>query len=427
MPDTRASGSLLIRRESGRVRALFADRQFLAYFIARQSSLLAYGIEAVAIAWQVFLLRHQAYDLGLVGLVLFLPQIVLAIPAGLLADRFDRRAVVISAALTEAASLLIFIGLALRHVPSVAVYLAAVAVVGIAHAMGTPAERSLLASIVRSEQFARAAAFNSSIGQFTNIGAPALAGLLVAWNVPAAFGIAALGYLITAMSYGFLAAREVVPEPLPLSRAAIEGVRFIFSRKIVLGAISLDLFAVLFGGATALLPVYATQILHVGAAGFGALRSAPAVGAALVAFFISRRPLHRRLGPLLLWCVAGFGVATIVFGISKNLGLSLVALALTGGFDVVSVVIRNLLVQLSTPDAMRGRVSAVENIFIGASNELGSFESGMLAAWIGTEAAVVVGGVGTLLVIGLWAAAFPALRTLDRLATTPSVSPSPAD
>ena len=427
MLSTRASGSLLIRDELGGVRALFADRQFLAYFVARQSSLLAYGIEAVAIAWQVFQIRHQAFDLGLVGLVLFLPQIVLAIPAGLLADRFDRRAVVIIAALTEAASLLLFVTLATRHIYSVAIYLAAVAVVGIAHAMGTPAERSLLASIVGSEQFARATAFNSSIGQFTNIGAPALAGVLVAWSVPSAFGIAALFYFITAVSYEFLQARDVVHDPLPLARAALEGIRFIFSRRIVLGAISLDLFAVLFGGATALLPVYATQILHVGPAGFGALRSAPALGAAVVAFFISRRPLHRRLGPLLLWCVAGFGAATIVFGVSKNLGLSLVALALTGGFDMVSVVIRNLLVQLSTPDAMRGRVSAVENIFIGASNELGSFESGMLAAWIGTEAAVLVGGVGTLIVIGLWAVSFPALRTLDRLATTPLTSPNPAD
>jgi len=201
----------------------------------------------------------------------------------------------------------------------------------------------------------------------------------------------------------------------PLLHAAIEGIRFIFKRKIVLGAISLALFAVLFGGATALLPVYAASILHVGPTGFGILRSAPALGAALVAAFIARHPLKRRAGRVLFYCVAGFGVATIVFGISKNFWLSVIALALTGGFDMVSVIIRVALVQLGTPDAMRGRVNAVENVFIGASNELGAFESGTLAAFIGTEASVVAGGVATLVVIALWTVLFPKLRTFDRL------------
>ena len=194
----------------------------------------------------------------------------------------------------------------------------------------------------------------------------------------------------------------------------MEGIRFVFGRPVLLGAISLDLFAVLFGGATALLPVFASGILHVGPAGLGILRSAPAVGAAIVAGSIARWPLRNKIGPQLYVAVTGFGIATIVFGLSKNLALSLAALVATGAFDMVSVVIRNALVQLETPDAMRGRVTAVENVFIGASNELGAFESGTLAQFVGTEASVVIGGIGTLVVIGLWSVLFPQLRRFNR-------------
>jgi hypothetical protein len=208
--------------------------------------------------------------------------------------------------------------------------------------------------------------------------------------------------------------RPVEQADAPLLQSAIEGVHYIFSKPVLLGAISLDLFAVLFGGATALLPVYADQILHVGPAGLGILRSAPAVGAALVATALVRYPLERRIGPQLYIAVAGFGVATIVFGVSRNFFLSLAALGAAGAFDMISVVVRSALVQLDTPDAMRGRVSAVENVFIGASNELGAFESGTLAAFTGTEFAVVAGGVGTLVVIGLWTVLFPQLRRFDR-------------
>jgi len=399
------------------VRELFASREFVAYFIARQSSLVGFSIEATAIGWQIYGLRHRPLDIGLVGLILFVPQVVLALPAGIIADRVDRRAVCLSISVIEMAALLSFATLALLGSRSLILYFSAVALIGVAHAVGTPAERSLLAGIVAGGQFVRASAMSSSIGQFIYIAGPAFAGALIAIGTPIAFGAAAVGYAGAAVGFALLPRRPVTYKEEPLLQAALQGVRFIMARKIILGSITLDLFAVLFGGAIALLPVYAANILQVGPTGFGLLRSAPAFGAAMVAIAIARRPISRHAGRLLLWCVTGFGVFTIVFGVSKNMVLSLLALMLTGGFDMVSVAIRNAIVQLGTPDAMRGRVSAVENIFIGGSNELGAFESGGLAALIGTEASVVVGGVATLVVVGVCAVLFPAVRQLDQLLT----------
>ncbi len=404
------------------MRELLREREFLAYFAARQGARLGYSIETVAIAWQVYGLRHSPLDIGLVGLVLFVPQLLLAIPAGMLADRFDRRVVCVACALGEMAAQLGFAALVLSGSRSLAVNLAAVAVVGVAHALGDPAERALLAGIVRGEHFVRAQAMTTSVTEVVTIVGPALGGVLIAVGLPVAFAVAAGSYALAALAFSFLAPRPT-DERMLEAGAAIGGIRFIFKNPVILGAISLDLFAVLFGGATALLPVYAAQILHVGPIGFGVLRSAPAVGAALVAAYLTRRPIVRHAGPLLMWCVAGFGVATIVFAFSHDLVLSLLALAATGGFDVVSVVIRVTLVQLDTPDAMRGRVGAIENIFIGASNQLGAFESGALAALVGTVASVAIGGVATLVVIALWAVLFPALRSYDRIGGT---SRSPA-
>ncbi len=397
------------------MRRLFASGELLAYFIARQSSLLAYSIEATAIGWQIYGLRHHPLDIGLVGLILFLPQVLLALPAGIIADRFDRRAICLTVALTEMVAVLFFAALALFESRSLPLYFAAVTLIGIAHATGTPAERSLLAGIVSGGQYVRASALSNSIGELIQIGGPALAGALIAVRTPIAFAAAALAYAGAATGFALLPRREVYYKQEPLLQAALQGVRFIIARRIILGSITLDLFAVLFGGASALLPVYAANILHVGPTGFGLLRSAPAFGAALVALAIARHPITRHAGRLLLWCVAGFGVFTIVFGVSKNVVLSLVALALTGGFDMVSVAIRSAIVQLGTPQPMRGRVSAVENIFIGGSNELGAFESGGVAALIGTEASVVAGGVATLVVVALCAVFLPALRKLDHL------------
>ena len=397
------------------VRNVLRDADFRAYFFARTASLSGSGIEDVALGWQIFQLRHSAFDLGFVGLLLFLPQLLLAIPAGLLADRFERKRVCVLTTAGECAALGVFAALAFARSPNVAPYFAAVALIGVAHALRVPAQRSILATIVRSEQFVRAQSLSSSAQELVSVAAPATAGFLVALSTPLAFGCAAGFYAISSLAFAQLRPREAGPKVAIGARTALEGIGFIFSQKVVLGAISLDLFAVLFGGATALLPVYATAILHVGASGLGLLRAAPAVGALVVALAIARKPIVRHGGRLLFFCVAGFGVATIVFGLSRNLPLSLLALACTGGFDMVSVVIRSSLVQLGTPNAMRGRVTAVENVFIGASNELGAFESGTLAGIAGAPASVVIGGIATLAVIALFAVRFPALRRFDRL------------
>ncbi len=396
------------------MRELLRDREYLAYFLARLSARLAYSVETVAIGWQVYGLRHQAFDIGLVGLVLFVPQLLLAIPAGIIADRFDRRLVCIFCTLGEVAAVLTFVALILTGTHSLALNLCAVGVIGVAHALGDPAERTLLAGIVQAGHYIRAQAMTTSIGQIITIAGPAVGGILIAIDTPVAFAVAASAYVMAAIAYSFLRPRPTADEPIEL-RAAADGIGFIFSHPVILGAITLDLFAVLFGGAVALLPIYAIQILQVGPIGYGALTSAPAVGALLVGGYVARRPIERNAGKTLIWVVAGFGVATIVFGLSHNLIVSLIALAATGGFDVVSVVIRSALVQLDTPDEMRGRVSAVENIFIGASNQLGAFESGTLAALVGPIVAVVAGGIATLAVIAVAARAFPKLRAYDRL------------
>jgi MFS family permease len=398
-------------------------REFAAYFTARQTGLLAFSIEDVAVSWQIFQLRHSPLDLGLVGLVLFLPQLLLALPAGVLADRADRRLIVIASSFTEALGLAGFIALIFLHVHSVLIYLGAVAFIGIAHSMGIPAQRSLLVNIVPKDEFVRAQALTSSIGQLVTIAGPAVGGALIAIGTPIAFGAAAVAYVVATAAFTFLQRHTVEYEDVPLLHAAMEGVRFIFRQRVILGAISLDLFAVLFGGAVALLPVFATNILHVGPTGFGVLRAAPAAGAAVVAGYVARHSLGSGAGRLLFICVSGFGVATIIFGLSHNFAVSVLALALTGAFDMVSVVIRSALVQLRTPNEMRGRVGAVENIFIGASNELGAFESGGVAALIGAQASVVLGGVATLAVIALWSLLFPELRQFEVLEHSPDTSP----
>jgi MFS family permease len=396
------------------VRAV-VSREFGAFFIARQSAVLAYRIEEVAIGWQIFQLRHSALDLGLVGLILFLPQLLLALPAGILADRVDRRAICVVTSCVEAIGLGGFVTLIALRVHSVPVYLSAVLFIGIAHTAGTPAERSLLVNIVPSERFVRAQGIVSTFTQLSTIAGPALGGVLISAGTAIAFGASGAAYVLAAIAFSFLNRHEVEYVDEPVSRAAMEGLHFIFNQRIILAAISLDLFAVLFGGSTALLPIFATTILHVGPTGFGLLRAAPSIGAALVAVYVARHSIHRGMGRLLLACVTGFGVATIVFGLSRNFVLSLMMYVLAGGFDMVSVFIRSAIVQLRTPNVMRGRVLAVENVFIGASNELGAFESGGVAALIGAPGSVVLGGVATIVVIALWSAMFPELRRFDTI------------
>jgi len=388
------------------------------FFAGMLSGNLSYQVQSVAVGWHVFLLEHKPFDLGLVGLALFLPTFAFALPAGVVSDRIDRRVVVMITGLCEAAAIAGFAAAVFLHVTTLAVYLAILFVVGSAQAFGTPATRSLLPTIVPASEYLRMQATFASLRQLAVIGGPALGGLLVAISTEVALGAAVTGTIASSLLLRLLRIERALDRQPPTLRDAFEGLRFIFSRKVVLAAISLDLFAVLFGGATALLPAFADGIFHVGPQGLGALRSAPAVGAALVAAFIARRPRQRRVGPTLLVTVTGFGLATIAFGLSQTFVLSLAMLALVGATDMVSVVIRNGLVQLSTPDAMRGRVNAVENVFIGASNEFGEFESGTLAALVGVVPSVVIGGIGTIVVIAAWAMLFPALRRADRFVPT---------
>jgi len=341
------------------------------------------------------------------------------VPAGLIADRLDRRAVVIVTGIGALIGSLLFLMLALQHSQSIAAYFGVLMLYSTADALGVPATRAMLPSLASGERYLRATALMSSVSQFGTIAGPAIAGVLIAFSAALAFAATAVLQLLSIVAFFFLEPRAVTePHDESLWQSAVGGFRFVINRKIILGAISLDLFAVLFGGATALLPIYATQILHVGATGYGILRAAPAVGAAIVGVWLVRRPIQRNGARWLCWCVVGFGLSTIVFGLSRNLPLSLLALAGTGGFDMVSMVIRNALTQLSVPEMMRGRVGAFENIFIGASNQLGTFESGAVAQWLGPVASVVLGGCATVVVVVLWMGLFPALRRFDRVEET---------
>jgi predicted MFS family arabinose efflux permease len=351
-----------------------------------------------------------------VGLIAFLPQLLLAVPAGLIADRLDRRAVVIITNIGALIGSLLFLMLALQHSQSIAAYFGALLLYSTADALGVPATRAMLPSLVTGEQYLRATALISSVSQFGTIAGPAIAGILIAFSAASAFVATVVLQLVAIVAMFFLDPHlPTEPNEESLWQSAVGGFRFVIERKIILGAISLDLVAVLFGGATALLPIYATQILDVGATGYGMLRAAPAVGAAVVGLWLIRHPIQRNGARWLFWCIAGFGLATIVFGISRNMPLSLLALAATGGFDMVSVVIRNALTQLGVPEFMRGRVGAFENVFIGASNQLGTFESGVVAQWLGPVASVVLGGCATVLVVAMWVGIFPALRRFDHL------------
>jgi len=370
----------------------------------------------VAVAWQIYDLTGSAWDLGLVGLLQFAPALALALPAGHLIDRHHRaRIVALCLATQMAVALLLWAG-SDGGFASRGLLLAVSVVLGAVRAFQMPAQQALTPLLVPAPLLARALAFSAAGLQGAIIAGPALGGLIYAAGAGATYATcAALFATATALC---LAIRYEHEPPLaaPVSwQTLMAGVHFIVERKVVLGAISLDLFAVLLGGATALLPIFAKDILHVGPGGLGLLRAAPAAGALLMSIALTRWPVRRRSGPLLLGAVAVFGLAMLVFGLSTTFWLSMSALAVSGAADMVSVVVRQTLVQLETPDAMRGRVSAVNSVFIGASNQLGEFESGATAALLGPVGSVVLGGLGTLVVAGLWLRLFPALAQRDAL------------
>jgi MFS family permease len=399
-------------------RAAFTYPDFVAYTLARFFIVLSLEMLSVAVGWQVYEITHRPLDLGYVGLAQFLPGIVLFLFAGHAADLYDRRRLLTWCYGGFALCAALLLEISWRAPRSVHLIYVVLVVLGAVRSFNWPTSRAILPQLVPEEHLANAVAWNSSAFKIATIAGPAVGGIVyaifrgpkVVYAIAAAVSILAL--TITMRIKMRKAARP--REPVSL-RTALAGFRFIWEKKLILGAISLDMFAVLLGGAVALLPVYAREILHTGPWGLGLLRSAPGVGAAVMAITMAHRPIRRRAGLMMLLCVAGFGVFTIAFGISRSLVLSLIALFLCGASDMVSVIIRATLVQIATPDGMRGRVNAVDMLFIGVSNELGEFESGLTAHWFGTVPAVVLGGIGTLAVIGLWAWLFPELRNADRL------------
>ncbi|TML71255.1 MAG: MFS transporter [Actinobacteria bacterium] len=391
-------------------------RDFSLYLGSMFATGLAVQMSQVAIGWQVFHINHRPLDLGLVGLSEFVPLPLLALPAGALADRLPRRTTFAVAVGLDAAVAAGLLALTVSGPTAVWPFFVLALGTGVASALGAPPSRALTPSLVPAEILTRAMAVRSVAFEISAIAGPALGGVLFYLRPELVYEVS------TALSAGSLlcvlairSGREPASGEAPTLDSVFDGLRLIRRTPVMLGAISLDLFAVLFGGAVALLPVYASDVLHVGKIGLGVLRSAPAVGALVAAVLLARRPVGRFAGRKLLLVVTAFGVCMIVFGLSHWMWLSLLALAVSGGVDLVSVVLRASILPLVTPDNLRGRVNAVEMVFISASNELGAFESGVAAALVGAVPAVVAGGVATIVVAAAWSRLFPPLANVDRI------------
>lgn len=379
--------------------------------------------QALAVAWQIYLITHRAIDLGYTGLALFLPGLIFMLPAGHVADRFDRRHVILvcySIQVFCTSALFLF---ALHRIQHILPIYAVLFLIGSGRAFSGPASSALIPHLVPKEHFVNAVTWGATIFQIATITGPALGGLLFTLPLHDSVAGAPIVYLFTLVTLIWflvlVGSLSVRPGRMEHRAASLDvllaGFRYVKRTPILFGSISLDLFAVLLGGAVALMPIFAQDILHAGARGLGMLRAAPAMGALVVSFSLTWWPVKRRAGALMLVCVAIFGVATVFFGLSKNMAFSLLALFVVGASDMVSVVIRSSILQLATPQEMRGRVSAVNSLFLGASNELGEFESGLTAQWWGAVRAVIYGGIGSLMVTGLWAVLFPALRDANEL------------
>ena len=394
---------------------------FRDYAVARFLTTLAVQMQSVVIGWQVYEATGDPLDLGLIGLAQFLPFVVLVLPAGQVADRIDRRRLLASCYAVEALCAVLLLIWSLSAANTVWPVFVVLVLFGSARAFAMPTSQAITPNLVPRVAFPNAVALNSSMSHVATIAGPALGGLLYVRGPNAVYSVVSL-----TLGIAVLLMLRVRPTATPRSsgpanwHTVLEGLRFVRSRPVILGAISLDLFAVLFGGAVALLPAFARDVLATGPEGLGLLRTAPAVGAAVTATLLVFHPITRRVGGWLFAGVAVFGMAIVVFGLSTSFPASLLALVVMGGADMVSVYIRHMLIQLETPDAIRGRVSAVSAVFIGASNELGEFESGVTAAWWGLAPAVIVGGTATLVVTALWTRLFPSLWVMDEL-------PGPAD
>jgi MFS family permease len=406
----------------------FAFRDFRRYQLARVTAIFGAEAQSVAVAWQVYSMTHRAIDLGFTGLALFLPGLVFLLPAGHVADRFDRRQVILVCYSLQVLCTTALLLLTRAGLHSVYPIYAVLFLIGTGRAFSGPASSALIPHLVPEQHFVNAVTWGGAIFQFSNITGPALGGLLFTFpishfvpdtslegaGIVYVFTLGTLGWFLVLIST--LHARPGRMEHRALSfKVVMAGFQYMMRSSLLLGASSLDLFVVLLGGATALMPIFAHDVLHQGPRGLGLLRAAPAAGALTMSLLMARFPFRRRAGLRLFVCVSIFGAGTVIFGLSRNLWLSLAALAIAGAADTVSVIIRGSLLQLGTPPEMRGRVSAVNSLFIGASNELGEFESGLTAQWWGAVRATVIGGIGALAVAGIWAALFPGLRQADEL------------
>jgi MFS family permease len=405
------------------VRALLRRRDFMLFWGARVASTLGVQIQSVALGWQVYAVAREthtvaqsAFFVGMIGLAAFIPVFFLALPAGETADRHNRKTILLFCYGAETLTAAVLAAAALFHFATIPLLLGMSFLFGVSRAYMGPSSTALGPMLVPKSLLPRAIAWNSLAWQGGSILGPAIGGFLVAQSPGHSYVVTVCLYLVAALGVSLIRG-NTQPVVNPGSRWALikEGMAYFYSNKIVFGAVSLDLAAVLLGGATALLPVFARDVLHVGAQEFGLLRAGPAMGATIVAVILARTPIRRHAGVIMFAGVAVFGAATVVFGLSRSLPLSVLALAALGGADMLSVYVRQTLVQIVTPDQMRGRVAAVSSLFIGASNELGEFESGVVARFLGPVGAAIFGGVGALIVTGLWAKMFPALRKADRL------------
>ncbi|GFZ29529.1 MFS transporter [Clostridium zeae] len=395
--------------------ALLQNKSLRLLMVARVSTNFAYQMLSVAIGWQMYSMTHSAFYLGLVGLVQFLPMLLLSLFVGHLADRYDRRRIITISQIFEGTAILALAYGSYSGWITKERFLIIIFIIAVAHSFQGPPMQALLPNIVNKDIFPRASALMSSVSEFAVIIGPGVGGILYAFGPTLVYGLTGVLIYTSSILISQLIMRkeETKAEPASL-KTLFAGISFIKGRPIILGAISLDLFAVLFGGATALLPIYASEILKIGSFGLGILRSAPAVGALLMSAYLAKKPLKKNVGRTMFTAVIFFGLSTIVFAISKSVIISFIALFVLGASDVISVVIRSTLVQLETPDFMRGRVSSVNMIFIGTSNQLGEFESGATAALLGPQFAALVGGIGTILVVLSWMKLFPSILNVNK-------------
>ena len=389
----------------------FRHSGFRFYWFSRLTATFAVQVLSVAVGWQIYALTRDPLDLGLIGLAQFLPSLILVLVTGAVADKFNRRAIMVICLGAEAACSGALVWLTISGLSVVWPVFAVLVAFGVARAFYGPASSSILPHLVPTEDLSSAIALSTSAWQAATIIGPVAGGLLYGIDALAAYGSGLVLLLLAAgLSLAMPRPQQIVSHQASSLQELLAGFRYVWHEKIVFGAISLDLFAVLLGGATALLPVYAHDILHAGPEELGLLRAAPGIGAISMALWLARFPVRDHAGLIMFVCVALFGLFTVVFGLSTYVWLSIAALILMGAFDMVSVYVRETLLQLWTPDSLRGRVNAVNNVFVGASNELGEFRAGTVAAFIGAKAAVVIGGCGTMLVAGLWSRLFPKLR-----------------